>query len=65
MIPSYSERAAIHDAKAAVNLAQVILADTRGLPLNVNVDEGDGSPVFVALAEAYAALCEAEEAIAK
>jgi hypothetical protein len=50
----------IEAAKAAINHAQVACASALGLPLGVNVDAGDGSPVFAALAQAYAVLCERE-----
>ena len=48
----------IEAAKAAINHAQVVCASVLGLPLDANVDEGDGSPVFAALAQAYSALCD-------
>jgi hypothetical protein len=50
----------IEAAKAAINHAQVACASALGLPLGANVDAGDGSPVFAALAQAYAVLCERE-----
>lgn len=55
----------IRDAKQKTNHAQVVLASVRHVPLNITVDESDGSPEAEALKMAYAHLCAAEQALVR
>lgn len=52
----------IEAAKAAINHAQCVCADAFGVPVGDNVDAGNGSPVFTALAHAYSVLCALDPA---